>query len=600
MTYSTATITSSTPAKDLMAALGTQLTAAGLTYVESYGTPPIASWSSVTFGAGVFVAVATGTATAATSPDGITWTQRNLPTSTAWTSVCFGGGQFVAVATGGNIAATSSDGITWTMRTLPTITGWQAVTYGGGQFVAVSANLGIAATSPDGITWTQRAIPGVSPWVSVAYGAGLFVVVNNSGTAAYSSPDGITWTSRTLVGAPNGASVTFGAGQFVVVPASASANASTSPDGITWTSRNLQTSAGWSGVTYSGSLFVAVSGATAAATSPDGLTWTAKTLPASQTWTSVAYGAGVFAVMPSSVASTALTSPDGTTWTARTLTATSASPMADVYKSPAASNQAGADWYLILRRSGDYSPALFYQVAEGYSTSTHKASVYGGTGVSVIPVPGTGANPLVAATPDTAVAPSASLTLTAATPFSYWVSASANRVVVGAKTSVETGFYAGLYDDLLPAGVTGLPLVCAKIPASQVQVGSIGGGANPQTGGFTREPGQSLASTQNFEACIHNGWNIGGAGAVQSGNFTPSTTTSALYGNVCTASRVMLGSSRAPGSSYLGDALRGLLIGCVSSSVLSVCGDTITTGGKTYVRIAGPTSSYGIFADTSL
>ena len=51
-------------------------------------------------------------------PGGITWTQRTLPVSANWYSVTYGNGLFVAVAYG-SIAATSPDGITWTQRTRP-------------------------------------------------------------------------------------------------------------------------------------------------------------------------------------------------------------------------------------------------------------------------------------------------------------------------------------------------------------------------------------------------------------------------------------------------------------------------------------------------
>jgi hypothetical protein len=596
MTYATATINSVTPAKDLMAALNTTLTAGGMTFVESYGTLPNAFWSSVAFGAGVFVAVAGSTATAATSTDGITWTQRSLPATSTWQSVCFGGGLFVALTSSDSVAATSPDGITWTLRNLPSSQNWHGVTYGGGLFVALAYSSAIAATSPDGITWTQRSLPVSSTWYAVTYGGGQFVALANSSTVAATSPDGITWTQRVnSVGASGWQSVTYGAGLFVAVAQSV-AFAATSPDGITWTSRTLPATANWNSVTYSGSQFAAVASAgTSAAVSTDGMSWgTIKALPVSASWQSVAYGAGVFAAI-AGTSSIAASSPDGTTWTQRALTSTSISAMADVYKSPAASNQFGQDWYLILRRATDYAAGLSYQVAEGYSTATHKASNYGGTAATVAPSATTFVNPAAAAAPETvAVLPVA---LTAAIPFTYWVSATANRVVVGVKTSVEAGFYAGLYDDLLPAGTTQFPLACALIPATQTVAYAIGGNNSVGSGGFTREPGQAASSAVNFEARIHNGYQVGLA-VVVPGGYTPSTSTAPQYGNPSSVARVMLGSART--TTTLADGLRGLLIGCVTSQYPSVCGDTITSGGKTYVRLAGPSATSGIFVDQGL
>ena len=70
------------------------------------------AWYSVTYGNGVFVAVASSsTLLQPHRPDGITWTQRTLPVNTAWQSVTYGNGVFVAVAYNSNTVATSYDGI---------------------------------------------------------------------------------------------------------------------------------------------------------------------------------------------------------------------------------------------------------------------------------------------------------------------------------------------------------------------------------------------------------------------------------------------------------------------------------------------------------
>ena len=89
------------------------------------------------------------TANVATIPAYSIWTQRTLP-SGGWYSVTYGNGTFAAVANGSSIAATSSDGITWTQRTLPANTSWQSVTYGNGTFAAVATSSSITATSSDG------------------------------------------------------------------------------------------------------------------------------------------------------------------------------------------------------------------------------------------------------------------------------------------------------------------------------------------------------------------------------------------------------------------------------------------------------------------
>jgi hypothetical protein len=271
---------------------------------------------------------------------------------------------------------------------------------------------------------------------------------------------------------------------------------------------------------------------------------------------------------------------------------------ASVYKSPAASNQFGQDWYLILKRTADAATALYYQVAEGYNALTHLASNYGGTGVSVIPVSSTGANPMIPAAPDTIQAVNALLTVQT-TAFTYWVSATVNRLIVGVNAvGVERAFYAGLYDDLLPAGMVGFPLVCAKFPTTQLFGTAMGYPGANLWGGFTRDPGQALASASNFEASIHNGYWGAPISAALSGNLTPMTTTAALYGNSGSLSRAMIGAARL--NNATGDAIRGLLNGCWTSAVSSAAGDTTTVGGKTYTRFAGPATTFGFFVDQAL
>jgi hypothetical protein len=114
------------------------------------------------------------------------WTSRNASAENEWSSVTYGNGLFVAVALSGtgNRVMTSPDGITWTARTSAADNFWYSVTYGNGLFVAVasSGTGNRVMTSPDGITWTARTSAADNSWRSVTYGKGLFVAVASSGT----------------------------------------------------------------------------------------------------------------------------------------------------------------------------------------------------------------------------------------------------------------------------------------------------------------------------------------------------------------------------------------------------------------------------------
>ncbi len=275
-------------------------------------------WSSVTYGNGLFVAVAS-TGNVMTSSNGITWTSRTAASSNSWRSVTYGNGLFVAVAYSGtgNRVMTSPDGITWTSRTSAADNGWYGVTYGNGLFVAVACGVDSTScnytagnrvmTSPDGITWTIRtsAADG-NQWYSVTYGNGLFVAVAWAGTSnrVMTSPDGITWTIRTMAADNVWSSVTYGNGLFVAVAYSGTGNrVMTSPDGTTWTSRTSAADNGWYGVTYGNGLFVAVAQSgtgNRVMTSPDGITWTIRTSAADNSWRGVTYGNGLFVAVASS------------------------------------------------------------------------------------------------------------------------------------------------------------------------------------------------------------------------------------------------------------------------------------------------------------
>jgi hypothetical protein len=158
-----------------------------------------------------------------TSPDGITWTIRTSAADNSWRDITFGNGLFVAVASSGtgNRVMTSPDGITWTSRTSAADNDWRSVTYGNGLFVAV-ATTGTGnrvMTSPDGITWTIRTSAADNNWWNVSYGEGLFVAYASSGTnnRVMTSPDGINWTTRTTPVENSWYAGCHGNGLFVVI-----------------------------------------------------------------------------------------------------------------------------------------------------------------------------------------------------------------------------------------------------------------------------------------------------------------------------------------------------------------------------------------------
>jgi uncharacterized protein DUF1566 len=273
-------------------------------------------WRSVTYGNGLFVAVATsGTNQVMTSSDGVTWTPRAAPNA-VWYSVTYGNGLFVAVAySGTDQVMTSPDGINWTAQTAAEANQWQAVTYGDGLFVAVAGNgTNQVMTSPDGINWTAQTAGAVRQWQSVVYGGGLFVAVTGGSDnyTVMTSPNGINWSS-VEAHLDFWRSVTYGNGLFVAVAnGCCTSRVMTSPDGTNWTLRTAAEQNNWRSVTYGNGLFVAVAsgGTNRIMTSPDGINWTADASEANQ-WYGATYGAGLFVAVATSGTNRVMTSTCG-------------------------------------------------------------------------------------------------------------------------------------------------------------------------------------------------------------------------------------------------------------------------------------------------
>jgi hypothetical protein len=240
----------------------------GITWAAS-ATVGLGTARSICWGGGVFVATAVLSGTSYRSVDGINWTAGTLPsvvtvpaTVTSGGACAYGNSIFVALsAAGGTVAASSPDGITWTQRAINSGPIWNSVTFGAGIFVACGTGTALYSTSPNGITWTQRSLPSSRSWYSVTFVNNLFLVVANNTNIVATSPDGVNWTQRALPVTASWRFIGFGAGKYIIV-ASNSGSAVTSLDGVTWVLGKL-TGYGLYSFAYGFNRFVAVSGSSA-------------------------------------------------------------------------------------------------------------------------------------------------------------------------------------------------------------------------------------------------------------------------------------------------------------------------------------------------
>jgi photosystem II stability/assembly factor-like uncharacterized protein len=299
--------------------------------------------NSITFGNNTFVAVGDN-GYIATSPDGITWTYRNVGTSYDFQAVTFANNTFVVVGDG---VFTSPDGITWTERAVPQPAPectWEkklnaqlkAVTYGNGMFVAVGCVVCTVPlgelyeiryqilASPDGINWNWIGIEILSTLFKccledIAYGNGLFMAVGDF--CVFTSSDGITWTDTnpeiltdyTLHG------ITYANNRFVAVGEYGSFGAilTTEDGGTTWDKRLYGITTALFDVTYANNTFVAVGENCAIFTSSDGVSWAPIDPPPCTEYLlrSITYGKNKFVAVGGNESKGFITtSPDGITW----------------------------------------------------------------------------------------------------------------------------------------------------------------------------------------------------------------------------------------------------------------------------------------------
>lgn len=180
-----------------------------------------------------------------------TWTQRSLPTGYDWSSIATNGSIFVVVAPGVNTVATSTDGINWTTRTAPSGF-WKSVAYLNGYFIAFAGGNTTVMKSSDGITWAYAgSLPTAFASNDIHIAGGLFygvfyILVGCATKLFVSTDDGATWAvSTTTLNTYTINGIGYKAGtpknEFCVSYSNSAYAAVTDNGGITWTSKYL----GW-------------------------------------------------------------------------------------------------------------------------------------------------------------------------------------------------------------------------------------------------------------------------------------------------------------------------------------------------------------------
>ena len=247
----------------------------------------------------------------------------SLAIGAAWMDIAYGNNLFMAIPSSYSTAATSPNGQTWTAITLPDARSWTSVAYGGGYWVIISsggASLETQSTTlvskADGQGWTFSLLPSKTTWTKVVYGDGIFVAVAQDGTNAYSTDYGVSWTAGGSMGINNVTGLCYGSGKFVVVSSDGDSAYTTNAISA-WTVTTPVTASIWQSIAFGNGLFVAVSSLATPAYSQDAETWYEG--PYEIAGSKIAYGQGVFVVVDSS-SGNAHISEDGQNWKSKTVT----------------------------------------------------------------------------------------------------------------------------------------------------------------------------------------------------------------------------------------------------------------------------------------
>jgi len=178
----------------------------------------------------------------------------------------------------------------------------------------------------------------------------------------------------------------------------------------------------------------------------------------------------------------------------------------DVWKSPAASNAAGTDWYLfLLEQVSGSTRFISMTVAEGWDDSTKLATKY-------IPVSNNVAPAADYSVGNTGIAPTAanlyymsmgSWTDTSGT--SYKITATVDRVIAAFVANSPTShIYAGHADRFVPVLYEPVqPLVCLRLGDTSTHNQT----NDTAQGGGTREPGVTTSSLNNWRVALGNSSN---------------------------------------------------------------------------------------------
>lgn len=255
--------------------------------------------------------------------------------------------------------------------------------------------------------------------------------------------------------------------------------------------------------------------------------------------------------------------------------------VANVYKSPAASNSFGQDWYLATYRTATTS-SVSLTVFESWDATNKRAIRYVPSTSNLTPAATTYAVNDASGLLLSGAITRPSVGVNTSTIYYWYIHANMDRVVAG--SSVSNAVYAGLADSVIPGDP--FPLVVLTTQSST--------SSQTTLGGVTREPFQTSATTYNFFVQLYGAagnsasstsiYGLSEAGTPPAGN--------SLYTGFPVLSRCAIHSGRLLNSTGWRFVLKDFYIGAGGTAA----GDTMTftIGATTYTYVRPHQSAWSL------
>lgn len=174
---------------------------------------------------------------------------------------------------------------------------------------------------------------------------------------------------------------------------------------------------------------------------------------------------------------------------------TSSTKVANVYKSPLASNSVGTDFYLATYRATTTSttvPILLFEDWDAVNKKARKYAPANGNGITVNVADNTVTDATGVLLDSATLFRAATVPVRVSISTDYISDITVNRLIVGSTNYAQPAAYAGVYDTVLTTAQDPVPLIASNFG---------GDGSNTQAVGWassTREPGAPAPSQYNF------------------------------------------------------------------------------------------------------